>query len=69
MTRRPIVTLANDERIVSFGSLPPLPDGWCVIRLESGHYIASNGCIETCITVNRYDARTWAFDLARQVPK
>jgi hypothetical protein len=58
------MTLIADERIIRFGTLPPLPNGWHVIQLDSGHYIATNGSTESCITVNKFHARKWAFQLA-----
>jgi hypothetical protein len=53
------------ERVIGFGALPPLPVGWRVIQLDSGHYMATDGNRESAITVNRYHARKWAFDLAK----
>lgn len=59
--------LDSEQRIIKFGSLKPaLPVGWYVIQLDSGHYMAINedeSC-QSCITVNRYRARRWAFTLA-----
>lgn len=52
------------ERIINFGRMKPLPEGWSVIQLDSGHYMATNGNRESAITVNRYHARRWAFQLA-----
>ena len=54
------------ERVMNFGNLPPLPTGWRVIQLDSGHYIAQCGDIESAITVNLYHARRWAFELAAE---
>ena len=56
--------MIEEERIISFGNLPPMPDGYYVIQLESGHYMATNGTVESCITVNRFHARKWTFQLA-----
>jgi hypothetical protein len=64
--RFPAPTLGPDEREISFGALPPLPVGWHVIQLDSGHYMATDGNRESAITVNRYHARKWAFDMARK---
>ena len=52
------------DRIIRFGKLPPLPVGWFVIQLDSGHYQAVDGTHESCITVNRFHARKWAFQMA-----
>lgn len=58
--------MIDDVRTIAFGSLPPLPEGWTVVQLDSGHYMATNGNVESCITVNRFHARKWAFQLAAQ---
>ena len=58
------LTLSPDEREITFGALPPLPAGWHVIQLDSGHYMATDGNLESSITVNRFHARKWAFTLA-----
>lgn len=52
------------ERVVHFGNLPPLPAGWFVIQLDSGHYQAVDGTHESCITINRFHARKWALQMA-----
>ena len=56
--------LSWNEREITFGCLPSLPKGWHVMQLDSGHYMATNGDKESSITVNRFHARKWAFDLA-----
>ena len=52
------------DRVISFGALRPLPEGWFVIQLDSGHYQAVDGTHESSITVNRFHARKWAFQMA-----
>ena len=59
--------LCSDEREITFGALPQLPDGWHVIQLDSGHYMATDGNRESAITVNRFHARKWAFDIAAKL--
>ena len=54
----------DDERIIKFGNLKPLPEGWRVVQLDSGHYIGTNDYVDTPITVNRFHARKWAIALA-----
>ena len=56
--------LLSEERIINFGALPLLPFGWHVIQLDSGHYMATDGEHESAITVNRWHARKWAFQMA-----
>lgn len=41
------------------------PDGWRVVQLDSGHYMATDGEHDSCITVNRFHARAWAFQLSK----
>lgn len=57
--------ISSDEREITFGNLPPLPTGWHVIKLDSGHYMGvhEDDIRETCITVNRFHARKWCFDI------
>lgn len=66
------------DRVISFGCLPALPNGFYVVQLDSGHYIATNDLhgdvprdklYESCITVNRFHARKWAFQFAAQRSK
>lgn len=54
----------DDERTIRFGNMKPLPDGWRVVQLDSGHYLGTNGAVETPITVNRYQARRWTISVA-----
>lgn len=54
------------DRVIGFGGLPPLPPGWFVVQLDSGHYMATNGETESAITVSRFDARKWAQRLSGQ---
>jgi hypothetical protein len=57
--------IQSDEREITFGNLPPLPPGWHVIQLDSGHYMGvhEDDRRETPITVNRFHARQWCFDI------
>ena len=55
-----------NESVIKFGNLKSLPLGWCVIQLDSGHYIAMNDVEESCITVNRFHARKWSFQMAEK---
>ena len=57
-----------DEREILFGGLPPLPAGWHVIQLDSGHYMGvhEDDIRETAITVNRFHARRWCFNAAER---
>lgn len=53
------------DPIINFGAMPPLPEGWRVVQLDGGHYMATDGNVESAITVNRFHARSWAFQLAK----
>lgn len=52
------------NRIIRFGPNQPLPIGWLVVQLDSGHYMATDEEKESAITVNRFHARKWAWDMA-----
>ena len=54
------------ETVVRFAPNQPLPEGWSVIQLDSGHYMATNGEQESAITVNRFHARQWAWEIAEK---
>lgn len=54
----------SDERVISFGPYQTLPPGWVVVQLDSGHYMGTNGQQETPITVNRFHARRWSWQMA-----
>ena len=54
-----------DERIINFSPSQHLPDGWYVVQLDSGHYMATNGERDSVITVNRFHARKWAIQMAK----
>lgn len=51
------------DPVINFGALPPLPEGWYVVQLDSGHYMATDGEQESAMTVNRFHARKWAIEL------
>jgi hypothetical protein len=55
-----------EVREITFGNVAPLPPGWHVIQLDSGHYMGvhEDDIRETSITVNRFHARKWCFDAA-----
>lgn len=63
---RPCWVNDNECRVIRFAPNQPLPTGWVVLQLDSGHYIGSNGEQDTAITVNRFRARKWAIQLSRQ---
>lgn len=52
--------------VINFGNMPAMPEGWRVVQIDSGHYIATDGQRESNITVNRFHARAWAFDLGKR---
>jgi hypothetical protein len=56
----------NEPRVVRFSPRQQLPVGWYVVQLDSGHYMATNGRIESCITVYLWDAWRWARRLANE---
>ena len=57
-----------DERVINFSPSQKLPNGWWVVQLDSGHYIATNGQSDSSITVNRFHARKWAIEMAKAIP-
>lgn len=69
MSDRKDLGLADDQFVIYFAPSQKLPDGWYVIRLDSGHYMATNkdGSVQSCITVNRFHARQWAIQLSKKV--
>ena len=54
------------EHVIRFAPSQKLPDGWWVVQLDSGHYMATDGETDSAITVNRYHARRWALQLAEE---
>jgi hypothetical protein len=58
----------NSQKPHNFGCLRPLPSGWAVYQLDSGHFYASDGRTDSCITWNPYRARRFAFQLAKEQP-
>ena len=53
------------DRVIHWPLNQKLPEGWFVIQLDSGHYQAVDGTHESAITVNRFHARKWAFQMAK----
>ena len=64
-----MIPLDPEDRIINFAPNQKLPTGWYVVQLDSGHYIATNGDRDSCITVNRYHARQWAIQMSREYTK
>lgn len=60
----PYVPVA-DEVVINFATSQKLPDGWYVVQLDSGHYMATDGEHDSAITVNRFHARKWAIQMAK----
>jgi hypothetical protein len=52
------------DQIIRFAPNQPLPEGWRVVQLDSGHYMGTDGNLETAITVNRFHARKWCWDIS-----
>jgi hypothetical protein len=46
-----------------------LPEGWRVVQLDSGHYMGTDGNLETPITVNRFHARKWCWDISDKIAR